>query len=68
MTTVDLTLLELGAVVGGAVLLAVTDAAALSRLGIAWLAKKLGVSPQLLSRYQSAAEEGEATDDPPPME
>jgi len=61
--TVTLTLLELGAVVGGAVALAATDAAAISRLGVAFLAKKLGVKPGEVMKYDRATDgeqEGDA--------
>lgn len=45
MSTVTLTTTELVGLVLFGVLLAATDAAALSRLGLAWLAKRLGVEP-----------------------
>lgn len=57
--TVTLTLLELGAVVGAAVALAVTDAAAISRLGVAFIAKKLGIEPQEVTRYDQATDGSE---------
>lgn len=50
---------EFGAVVMTAVALAATDAAALSRLLVAWLAKRLGVEPGEIMAYQSATEDGE---------
>lgn len=52
----DLTLAQLAAIVFGAVALASTDAAALSRLAIAWLSKKLGVKPGEISKYDSATD------------
>jgi len=54
-----LTYVEAAGVAGAAVLLAATDASALSRLGMAWLAKKLGVSPAAI-RATDAATDGEA--------
>jgi len=50
---------ELGAVVMTAVALAATDAAALSRLLLAWLAQRLGVKPSEIMAYQRATEDGE---------
>lgn len=54
--TVTLTLLELAGIVAGAVGLAATDAAALSRLAIAYTAKKLGVEPQEVTSYDRATD------------
>lgn len=54
--SVTLTLLELAAIVGGAVVLAVTDGAAISRLGIAWTAKRLGIKPRDVVRYDRATD------------
>jgi len=53
---VQLTLAELGAVVFVAVFLASTDAAAVSRLAIAYASKKLGVKPGEISKYDSATD------------
>ncbi len=52
----ELTLAQLAAIVFGAAVLASTNAAALSRLGIAWLSKKLGVKPGEISKYDSATD------------
>jgi hypothetical protein len=57
MSQVTLSLAELLAVVLVASTLAVTDGAALSRLGIAWLAKRLGVEPSEVVAYQNATGE-----------
>jgi hypothetical protein len=57
MSQVALSLAELLAVVLVAVTLAVTDGAALSRLGIAWLAKRLGVEPGEVVAYRNATDE-----------
>jgi len=54
----ELTLAQLAAIVLVAVVLAATDASALSRLGIAWLSKKLGVKPGEISQYDSATDGG----------
>lgn len=54
--TVTLTLLELAAIVGAAVALATTDAAAVSRLGVAFVAKKLGIKPQEVMKYDRATD------------
>jgi len=62
MATIELTLTQLLAVVGVAVGLAATDAAAISRIAIAYVAKKLGVSPGQIHQYDSATD-GEATGD-----
>jgi hypothetical protein len=56
-----LTTTELAAVVFVAVALAATDAAALSRLFVAVLAKKLGVKPSEIMRYDNATD-GNDTD------
>ncbi len=53
---VQLTLAELGAVVFVAVFLASTDAAAVSRLAIAYASKNLGVKPGEISKYDSATD------------
>lgn len=53
---IELTLGELVTLVGLAVVLAVTDGAALSRLGMAWLSKKMGMKPREISRYETATD------------
>jgi len=62
--TLTLSLYELLAIVLAAVTLAVTDGSALSRLGMAWLAKKLGVRPDEIRATSSAtvADGGEEGD------
>lgn len=55
----DLTWVQLGALIWFCVTLAVTDGAALSRLGIAWLAKRLGLWPAEIVRFEAAAGGGE---------
>lgn len=40
----------------GAVALAVTDGASISRLGVAFVAKKLGVEPGKVTRYDRATD------------
>jgi len=57
MSQVTLSLAELLAVVLMAVTLAVTDGAALSRFGIAWLAKRLDVEPGKVVPYRNATDE-----------
>lgn len=47
---------DLAPYVGVAVVLAVSDGAALSRLGIAWIAKKLGVEPREVTKYDRATD------------
>lgn len=54
MSSVTLTLTEIAAVVVFAVTLAATDAAALSRLCIAALSKRAGVSPTDIYQYEQA--------------
>jgi hypothetical protein len=54
---VTLTFVELAALIAIAVGLAATDAAALSRLGIAFAAKKLGIKPGEIMQYNSATDE-----------
>lgn len=54
--TVTLTLLEVAGVALAAVALAATDAAAISRLAIAFAAKKLGVEPSEVTRYDRATD------------
>ena len=55
--TVTLTLVELAAIVFGAVLLAVLDGASLSRLLVAAVAKKIGASPTALIEETTGDEE-----------
>jgi len=54
MATVTLTLLELAGVVFVAVGLAATDAAAISRLAVAYAAQKLGIKPKQITAYHRA--------------
>lgn len=54
--SVTLTTGELAAVVFAAVALAATDAAAISRLAVAFAAKKLGVKPGEVVRYDQATD------------
>ncbi len=54
--TIELTLYQLSAVVISAVVLAVTDGAAISRLGVAWTAKKVGLKPAEIMRYERATD------------
>jgi len=54
--TVTLTLPELGGVVVVAVGLAATDAAALSDLAVAAVARRLGLEPGEVSRWSDATE------------
>lgn len=56
---VSLTLTELALVVFAAVALAATDAAAISRLAITVVAKRLGVKPGEIYRYNEAAGDGD---------
>jgi hypothetical protein len=60
MSQVMLSLTELFAVALVASTLAVTDGAALSRLGIAWLAKRLGIEPSEVVAYRNATD-GDST-------
>lgn len=53
---VTLTVWEFAAIVLGAVALAATDAAAISRLAVAWLAKKAGVKPGEIMQYDNATD------------
>jgi len=55
--TITLTFVELAALIAIAVGLAATDAAAISRLGIAFAAKKLGIKPAEIMQYNSATDE-----------
>ena len=55
--TLTLSLGELLALVLAAVTLAVTDGSALSQLGMAWLAKKLGVRPDEIRATSSATDD-----------
>ena len=54
--TVSLTLPQLAGLVALAVLLAVSDGAAISRLGVAWVAKRLGVEPGEVTKYDRATD------------
>jgi hypothetical protein len=54
---------ELFTVVLVASTLAVTDGAALPRLGIAWLAKRLGVEPGEMVAYRNATDEDTSSPD-----
>lgn len=56
MTTVTLTLLELAGIVMLGVALAATDAAAISRMGVAFAGKKLGVQPGDITKYDTATD------------
>lgn len=58
---IELTTSELATIVFVAVALAATDAAALSRLFVAVLAKKLGIKPSEIMRYDSATD-GDGSD------
>jgi len=55
--TITLTFVELAALIAIAVGLAATDAAAISRLGIAFVAKRLGIKPGEIMQYNSATDE-----------
>jgi len=55
--TITLTFVELAALIAIAVGLAATDAAAISRLGIAFAAKKMGIKPNEIMQYNSATDE-----------
>jgi hypothetical protein len=66
MSQLTLSLAELFAVVLVASTLAVTDGAALSRLGIAWLAKRLGVEPGEVVAYRNATDEDTGSPDESP--
>lgn len=59
-----LALHELLTLIFVAVVLATTDAAALSDMGVAWLSKKLGVKPGDIRAYDAAT----SGDDPPPAD
>jgi len=52
--TITLTFLQLAALIGIAVGLAATDASAISRLAVAWVAKKAGIEPSQITRYNDA--------------
>lgn len=56
MSEVTLTLAQLGAILWIAVTLAVTDGAALSRIGITWTAKRAGVNPYEITQYDEATD------------
>jgi uncharacterized protein (UPF0210 family) len=61
--TVELTLTELAAVVGVAVGLAATDAAALSRLGLTVVSKRVGVEPSEIYAFSAAADDRDPDDE-----
>ena len=60
--TLTLTLGELAGVVAAAVLLAASDPATVSRIGVAWLAKWLGVEPGEVVRMERATDGDPTTD------
>jgi len=62
MTNLTLTLVEMAGVVFAAVALAATDAAALSRLAVAWVAKRAGLEPREVLAFDRATD-GEADGD-----
>jgi len=55
--SITLTFVELAALLAIAVGLAATDAAAISRLVIAFVAKRLGIKPGEVMRYNDATDE-----------
>ena len=55
--SITLTFVELAALIAIAVGLAATDAAAISRLAVAWVAKKAGIEPSQIARYNDATDE-----------
>jgi len=55
--SITLTFVELAALIAIAVGLAATDAAAISRLGIAFAAQRLGIKPGEVMRYNEATDE-----------
>jgi hypothetical protein len=61
--TVTLTYAELAATIAAAVALAATDAAALSRLAVTVVAKRLGVKPREIYRFDAATSGEESPDD-----
>jgi hypothetical protein len=56
MTELTLSLAELGGIVLGAVVLAASDPAAVSRMGTAYVGKRLGVDPGEISKYEQATD------------
>ncbi|AHG00907.1 hypothetical protein HALLA_12035 [Halostagnicola larsenii XH-48] len=63
MTDIALSFVELAGIIGAAVALAATDAAALSRLAITVLAKKLGVKPMEIYQFSAATSDQESPED-----
>jgi len=57
MRMIELTRLELAAVVAASAGLAVTDGAAISRLAVAYLAVKLGLDPETIVQVSQATDE-----------
>jgi len=55
--SITLTFVELAGLLAIAVGLAATDAAAISRLGVAWVAKKAGIEPGEIMRYNNATDD-----------
>jgi len=55
--SITLTFVELAGLLAIAVGLAATDAAAISRLVVAWVAKKAGIEPSQIARYNDATDE-----------
>jgi len=55
--SITLTFLQLAALIAIAVGLAATDASAISRLAVAWVAKKAGIKPSQITRYNNATDE-----------
>lgn len=61
--TLELSLTELAVIVGTAVALAATDAAALSRLAVTVVSKKLGVEPNEIYAFSAATADRDPADD-----
>lgn len=55
--SITLTVTELAGVVVVAVALAATDAAALSDLAVAWVARRAGLEPAQVSKWSKATDE-----------
>jgi len=55
--TITLTFVELAGLIAMAVGLAATDASAISRLAVAWTAKKAGIEPSQITRYNNATDD-----------
>lgn len=60
---IELTLTELAAIVGVAVALSSTDAAALSRLAVTFVSKRLGIEPSEIYAVSAATSDREPTAD-----